>query len=121
MRPAERTKRYIALRKAKADLKDQIRDIDEEMEEIAREFIAYLEENESQRGNFAGHTVYMNRATVPSVKDWDKFWEYVLKQKADHLIEHRPSVTGCRELFTTKGKIPGLEPFERVTISVRKS
>jgi hypothetical protein len=121
MRPAELTKRYVALRQDKADLKAQIRDIEDEMEQIAKDFIQHFEENECQRATFAGHTVYMNKSTVPSVKDWEAFWKYVVKQRADHLIEHRPSVTGCRELFETKGKIPGLEPFERTTIGVRKS
>lgn len=55
----------------------------------------------------------------PSVEDWDAFYAYIGKNKFWHLLERRPSVTGCRELFETKGKIPGVVPFKKRTINLR--
>jgi len=118
---AQLTEDYVKLRDQKKELKDEIKVIESEMDAIATEFMEYFDREECQRAIFRDWTVYKTEAVVPSVKDWDTFWKYVLRQKADHLIEHRASVTGCRELFATKGKIPGLEPFNRITIGVRKA
>jgi hypothetical protein len=115
------TLEYVKLRDRKEELNDEIKMINARQQEIATDFLDYFDREECQRATFRGWTVYQTKAVVPSIKNWDEFWKFVLKNKADHLIERRASVTGCRELFTTKGKIPGIEPFERITIGVRKS
>jgi len=57
----------------------------------------------------------------PNVTDWDVFYAFIFKNKYTHMLERRPSVTGCRELFTLKGNIPGVEPFVKRTINLRSN
>lgn len=40
---------------------------------------------------------------VPVISNWDLFYPYIYKNKAGYLLERRPSVTACRELFESKG------------------
>lgn len=61
----------------------------------------------------------VTEAVRPNVTDWDSFYAYIHKNKYWHLLERRPSVTGCRELFETKGLVPGVEPFIKRTINLR--
>lgn len=42
-------------------------------------------------------------SVVPTVSNWDLFYPYIYKNKAGYLLERRPSVTACRELFDSKG------------------
>lgn len=53
----------------------------------------------------------VSTSTVPTVKDWDAFHAYIRKTGYFHLLDKRANVLGCRELFETKGMIPGVEPF----------
>jgi hypothetical protein len=51
--------------------------------------------------------------------DWDMFFAFCAKHKYSHLIERRPSVSGCEELMRMKGVIPGLEPYTKRKINLR--
>lgn len=52
-------------------------------------------------------------------RDWDSFMAYVAKTKQFHLVQHRVSAPSVRELFESKGKVPGLEPYTKRKISLR--
>jgi hypothetical protein len=64
-------------------------------------------------------TVSISENIRPSVEDWDAFYAYIHKYKYYHLMERRPSVSGCNELLETKGKIPGVVPFTQRKLNVR--
>jgi hypothetical protein len=91
-------------------------------EELALAEQALMEAADAQqttagKGKLASFTV--GESVVPQVKDWDAFYKYIYKNKFAHLLERRPSVTGCRELFDTKGAIPGVEKFTKRKINLR--
>ena len=52
-------------------------------------------------------------------QDWDAFMAYVAKTKQFHLVQRRVSAPSVRELFESKGKVPGLEPYTKRKISLR--
>lgn len=80
-----------------------------------------LQEQGIEKGSHAGYSFGKSIAIVPQVDDWDAFYKYIARTKYFHLLERRPASAGCRELFETKGKIPGVVPFSKVTLSFRKS
>lgn len=63
-------------------------------------------------------SVKIGDSVVPNVKDWDLFYKFIAKMKYYHLLERRPSVSGCRELFETKGSIPGVEAFVKIKLTL---
>lgn len=54
-----------------------------------------------------------------NTQDWDSFMAYVAKTKQFHLVQRRVSAPSVRELFESKGKVPGLEPYTKRKISLR--
>jgi hypothetical protein len=72
-----------------------------------------------------GHeaTVSVSINTVASVKDWDKFYKYIRKNDAFHLLERRPASKAWREeVEIRRGKVvPGTEGFEKRTLNLRKT
>jgi hypothetical protein len=78
---------------------------------------ADLQETLTGKGSLASFSI--GTSVVPQVADWDVFYKYIYKHKYAHLLERRPSVTGCRELFDTKGEIPGVEKFTMRKINLR--
>jgi hypothetical protein len=60
--------------------------------------------------------VSKNVALVPTVKDWDQVYGWITKHKALDLFERRLSTTAWRERLEAKVVVPGIEPFQRVTL-----
>ena len=69
------------------------------------------------KGTIASFTI--GEDVVPQVADWNKFYKFIYKNNYGHLLERRPSVTGCRELWDTKGPIPGVEKFTKRKVNLR--
>lgn len=65
-------------------------------------------------------TVSISETVTGNVTDWDVFWAYVHKNKFGHLVQRRLSDPAIRELFETKGTVPGVEPFTKRRLNVRK-
>lgn len=57
---------------------------------------------------------------VPSVKDWDALYKHVLKTKDFSLMQRRLADGAVRERWDDGKKVPGVEPFKAVTVSVTK-
>lgn len=72
---------------------------------------------EQSRGSKGSITI--SRRPVPQAKDWDKIYGYINKHKMPYLLEKRVSSKVYNEIIATirGGKIPGLETFEKVTLS----
>ncbi len=50
---------------------------------------------------------------------FDQFMAYVAKTKYFHLVQRRVSAPAVRELFESKGTVPGLVPFTKREVSLR--
>jgi hypothetical protein len=65
-------------------------------------------------------TVSISDTVTGNVVDWDAFGAYVIKNKYLHLLQRRLSDPAIRELFESKGSVPGVEPFTKRRLNVRK-
>lgn len=65
-------------------------------------------------------TVSVSETVTGNVVDWDALWAYIFKTKQSHLLQRRVSDPAIRELFETKGAVPGVEPFTKRRLNVRK-
>lgn len=109
------------LREERRLLEKKIEDINKEYSLIEGELLRQMRSEglEMAKGHFAAAS--LQEVTKPQVEDWDTFYKYIGKTGYYHLLERRPSVTGCRELFETKGKIPGVLPITLQKISLRNT
>jgi citrate synthase len=56
----------------------------------------------------------------PSVKDWPKVWKYIAKNEAWDLMEKRIAKVAYRERLEAGQAIPGVETFQKKTLSLTK-
>ena len=72
-------------------------------------------------GSLATMSVSIN--TVPTVEDWEKFYRYVKKHGAFHLLERRPAAKAWREeVENRRGRpVPGTKGFEKSTLNLRNT
>jgi len=71
-----------------------------------------IESAKGENGN-----VTLKKDTVPAVKDWDKFYAYIVKNKAFELLQKRVGLKAYRERLEEGEVIPGVEAFEKETLS----
>lgn len=107
------------LREKKRKLEEQVKLTNEQIELAEKALIVQMDGDGVVRATGQLATVSISETIKPSVEDWDEFYNYISKHKYFHLLERRPSVTGCRELFETKGKIPGVVPFTQRKLNIR--
>lgn len=110
-----------ALREAKRQLETLVAAKAAEIEAIEGELIDQMDLQGITKSTGKAATVSISVAVKPTVENWDDFYAYIHKNRYYHLLERRPSVTGCRELFDTKGKIPGVVPFTQRKLNIRST
>jgi len=107
------------IRERKRELEEQVKQLSEQMNELEGQLIDQMDKEGVVRSTGNTATVSISVSVRPSIDDWDAFYAYIHRNKYYHLLERRPSVTGCRELFETKGKIPGAVPFTQRKLNIR--
>ena len=108
-----------ALREEKRQLEELLKAKAQEIDLVENELIELMDQQNISKSTGTKATVSITTSTKPSVEDWDAFYAYIHKNKYYHLLERRPSVTGCRELFDHKGAIPGVVPFTQRKLNIR--
>jgi len=107
------------LREQKRALEEQIKQLSGQMDVLENDLIDQMDTEGVSKSTGNAATVSITASVKPSVDDWDAFYKYIHRHKYYHLLERRPSVTGCRELLETKGKIPGVVPFTQRKLNIR--
>lgn len=100
-------------------LDNEIKDLNDEKAKIEVKLLEQMDAEGMTRAAGAKASVTVTESIKPSVEDWDLFYKYISRMKYYHLLERRPSVTGCRELFEKRGKIPGVVPYTQRQIQMR--
>jgi hypothetical protein len=109
-----------------SDIREVKRKVDESSKELKAQYdvlevqlMEMLDGQDTRKGEGKKASASISESVQPNVVDWDSFYAYIFKNKFTHLLQRRPSAEACRELFETKGKIPGVEPFTKRTINLR--
>ena len=108
-----------ALREEKRQLEELLKAKAQEIDLVENDLIEQMDQQNITKSTGSKATVSISMSVKPSVEDWDAFYAYIHKNKYYHLLERRPSVTGCRELFDTKGAVPGVVPFTQRKLNIR--
>lgn len=107
------------LREQKRKLEEQVKQVQHKMDSVELELLEQMDKQGVTKSTGGKATVSVTESVKPAVDDWEAFYKYIHRYKYYHLLERRPSVTGCRELLETKGKIPGVVPFTQRKLNMR--
>jgi hypothetical protein len=66
-------------------------------------------------------TATITTQILPQVVDWDALFAHIQDEGAFHLLQRRPAAAAFRELHGSGEVVPGIEPYEQRSISLRKS
>ena len=108
------------LRERKKGLSNQIKEIDAELSACETWLLGRYKEvgTTTSRGTLASATVA--EAVVPNIVDWGAVSEWIMQNDGVYLCHRRISAGPWKELKDAGIEIPGIEPFTKTSISLRK-
>lgn len=107
----------------KAEHNAQIKLLNEDIRDYEHRIWQLMDAEEPSLLKFATAkgTVYLSPQVSPKVVDWDKFYGYIIKTEALHMLERRPSRGAFRELHAAHKAVPGVEAVEYDEVRTRRN
>jgi hypothetical protein len=96
------------------EIKKQELEFEKELSELANE--AKLTFGGNKKSKWA-----ITPSIVPQAVDWDAFYDYIASKKYFHLLQRRPAVKACQELWGLGEAIPGIEKFTSMKVTVTEA
>lgn len=103
-------------KKAQAELKK----ITQSETDLKEHLIKTFTKDQLQSAKGKTCMVSVTKTDVPSIVDWDAFWQYAKRKSNNDLIHRRVATAAWRERLLDHKEVPGVELFTRVGLSVRQ-
>lgn len=111
---------YLAeLREQKRELESKVKMIETEYAGIEAMLMEQLDKGGMAKATGKKATASITEIVVGNLVDADKLHAYIKRTGYFHLLQQRLSDPACRELFESKGAIPGVEPFTKKRLNLR--
>ncbi len=108
------------LRELRREIAAQDADLKKQYDAAETQLIELLDQQNTSKGAGRTASASVSETTVFNPTNWDEFIAYVIKTKQGHLVQRRLSAPAVLEIFTLKGKVPGVEPFTKRSINLRQ-
>jgi hypothetical protein len=110
------TEQLFDQKQRKKALNAELSELNGEIRLTERGLLREMQEQELWEAGNQNIKITRSSKTVAEVVNWDQFYEYIYENKAGYMLERRPSLTACREMFDEGDPIPGVDPrtFEEV-------
>jgi hypothetical protein len=103
----------------KDELSKKLDALSEDYNEVQEELLEAMKAEGVDKVGGKSATISLSSAMVPTVKDWDKVYAYIMKHKAFDLLQRRLSTEAWRERLDVV-PVPGVETFKKTNVSLRK-
>ena len=108
-----------AVREKRRTLAAQDKELEDEISELEKQLIELMDAEGQTKATGHSASASISENMVFNTTDWNVFMAYLIKTKQGHLVQRRVSAPAVLELFTSKGVVPGLEPFTKRSINLR--
>lgn len=107
-------------REARLALQKQVDELTSRESAIKEHLINNLPKSDASgvAGKLARVTIVTK--VIAQVKDWDKLYAYIKKNNAFEFLQRRLTDTAIKERWDNGKEVPGVEPFNAVTVSINK-
>lgn len=105
-------------REARRALEAEVKTLNAAYEPLEAQLIELMDKEGVSKSTGKSASAGISENTRPTIKDDVAFFAYIHKHKYYHLLERRPSVSGCNEILGLKGVVPGIEFFTKRSINL---
>ena len=108
------------LREQKRGLEAQVKEVGAKITDLQQQLLVRFNEvgTDYARGSMASASV--TESIVPQIDDWGQVAEWVMDNDALYLLHRRVSSGPWKELRDAGTEVPGIEPYTKVAISLRR-
>lgn len=106
-------------RETKRALETQIKGIEADIALREEALMASLDKEGVDASRGATASVSITKTVSASIEDWDAVCAFIKKSGNWQLLQRRVSDPAARELFETKGQVPGLAAYTRRRLNIR--
>ena len=112
--------KLYALRAERLALTQQADDMKKDEDAIRTTILGMLDSVDLTAGKGSVAQASIKISLVPSLQDFDKFFNYVVRNKATDLIRRQVNATAIRERWDAGKVVAGVEPLEVRDIHLTK-
>jgi hypothetical protein len=114
------------VRDEKRRIKEREKELIDEWRSLESELIGRYDDQGMKKASIdldggATITASITEVVLPQVVDWDAVYEHIKESGDFYLLQKRPAAAAFRELIDSGETVPGMEPYTKRSISLRKS
>lgn len=87
---------------------------------LEMELLVRLDEQGMLKASTQAGTASITETVLPQVVDWEALHAHIQETGDFHLLQKRPAAAAFRELHQSGITVPGMEPYTKREISLRK-
>lgn len=110
----------VEVREERRRIRERDSELVEKWRSLEMELMVRLDEQGMLKASTADGTASITEVVMPMVQDWDAVYEHIQETGDFYLLQKRPAAAAFRELNDSGEKIPGIEPYVKRSISLRK-
>lgn len=113
--------KLVEVRDEKRRISEREQELTEEWRSLEMELLVRLDEQGMKKAATDDGTASITEVVVPQVMDWEAVYEHIKDTGDFYLLQKRPAAAAFRELHESGQVIPGMEPYTKRSISLRKN
>jgi hypothetical protein len=111
----------VEVRDERRRIGERDKELTDKWRSLEMELLVRLEEQGMKKASTADGTASITEVVLPQVVDWDAVYAHIKETDSFYLLQKRPAAAAFRELLDSGEEVPGMEPYTKKSISLRKS
>ena len=117
----EKVNRYFEIRDEKDAINAQLKEINEQQEDVELQIIADMEQSGLSKTETSRGSISVAVGMYPEIEDKESFYRWVIANNRWDMVQKRISRGPVLELFETKNILPdGVSTYTKQTINMRR-
>jgi len=112
--------KLVEIRDERRRISERDKELIEEGRKWEADLLKLLDDQGMLKATTDAGTASITETIVPQVIDWDALHAHIQTTGEFYLLQKRPAAAAYRELQDSGIDVPGVEPFTKRTISLRK-
>lgn len=112
--------KIYALRQKRIEAQKVVAAIEEEEKALKDHIIEHLPKSQQTGASGKVANVKVITKEIPQIGDLDAFYGYVRKTKRTDLLQKRLNEGAVKEILEAGKKVPGIQTFNAITLSITK-
>lgn len=113
--------RWYRIRAARLELEKKVKLLQKEESDLKEAGRVALKAQKQSRGTGQLGTISCDPVDVPTVTDWEMFYNHIAETNSFDLLQRRPAMTAFRDRWEEGEKIPGVERTPITKTSLTKA